>query len=103
MNSENQRLDPAIRTAVYLYFAAGMAFLVGADMDSALRYQAAKTVPALFLLASFLGIFAILALANWDSYRRPISGRKWLFLCALSTLGFIELLLAPASYGGAAA
>ncbi len=96
-------LNPVIRAAVYLYFAAGVALLVSDGMVSALRYQADKRFPASFLLVVFVGIFGLLALASWDTFRRPISGRKWIILCVLSTLGVIELLFAPTRFGGGGA
>jgi hypothetical protein len=94
---------PVIRCAVYLYFAAGMAFLVSDGMVSALRYQADKRFPASFLLVVFVGIFALLAFASWDTFQRPISRRKWILLCLVSSLGILDLLFAPTSLGGAGA
>ena len=88
------RLNSVIRTAVYLYFAAGTTLLVSDGMVSALRYQADKRFSASFLLTVFVAIFGILALANWDTFRRPINARKWMILCVLSSLGIIELLFA---------
>src|SRR6266511_6286539 len=43
-------LNSVIRSAVYLYFAAGMALLVSDGMVSVLRYQVDKRFPASFLL-----------------------------------------------------
>ena len=94
-----QWVNPLIRCAVYLYFAAGMAFLVSDGMVSALRYQADKRFPASFLLFVFVGIFGLLALASWETFQRPISRRKWILLCLLSSLGILELLFAPTSFG----
>ncbi len=95
-----QWVNPLIRISVYLYFAAGMALLVSDGMVSALRYQADKRLPASFLLVVFGGIFGLLALASWYSFRRSINRRKWIILCILSSLGILELLFAPTSYGG---
>lgn len=95
-----QWADPLIRCLVYLYFAAGMALLVSDGMASALRYRADKMLPASFLLVVFVGIFGLLALASWDTFRRPISRRKWMLLCILSSLGILELIFAPTFYGG---
>lgn len=95
-----QWVNPLIRCSVYLYFAAGMALLVSDGMVSALRYQADKRFPASFLLVVFGGIFGLLAFASWDTFGRPISRRKWVFLCILSSLGILELLFAPTRYGG---
>ena len=95
-----QWVNPLVRTSVYLYFAAGMALLVSGGMASALRYQADKRVPATLLLIVFVGIFGLLALACWDTFRRPISCRTWILLCILSSLGILELIFAPTSYGG---
>lgn len=92
-------VNPLVRSVVYLYFAAGMALLVSGGMVSALRYQADKKFPALFLLVVFVGIFGLLALASWDTFRHPISRRKWILLCLLSSLGIVELLFAPTSFG----
>jgi hypothetical protein len=92
-------VNPVIRGAVYLYFAAGMALLVSGGMVSALRYLPDKRVPASFLLFVFIGIFAVMAFANWDSFGRPISRRKWIFLCLFATLGVLELIFAPTSFG----
>jgi hypothetical protein len=93
-------VNPALRLGVYLYFAAGMALLVSDGMVSALRYQANKSFPASFLLVVFVGIFGILAFANWETFGRPIGRRKWIILCLLSSLGILELLFAPTRYGG---
>ena len=76
-------VTPLIRFSVYLYFAAGMALLASGWMVSALRYQADKRFPAIFLLAVFGGIFGMLSFASWDTFRRPISRRKWILLCIL--------------------
>ena len=95
--------NSVIRTAVYLYFAAGMALLVSDGMVSAVRYQADKRFPASFLLVVFPGIFGLLALANWDTFRRPLNARKWIILCVLSSVGIIELLFAPTQYGASGA
>ena len=92
-------VNPLIRFSVYLYFAAGMAPLVTGGMASALRHQAEKRVPATLLLIVFVGIFGLLAFANWDTFQRPISHRKWIFLCILSSLGILILLFAPLFYG----
>ena len=89
-----------IRSLAYLYFAAGMALLVFGGMPSALRYQADKTLPATLLLITGLGIFGLLAFGNWGKFGRPISRRKWILLCVLSSLGFVVLIFAPTSYGG---
>ena len=94
-----QWVNPLIRCSVYLYFAAGMALLVSGGMVSALRYQADKSFPATFLFVVFAGIFGLLAFASWDTFRRPISRRKWIFLCILSSVGILVLLFAPTSYG----
>lgn len=92
-----------IRCAVYLYFAAGMALLVGGGgMVSALRYQADKRFPASFLLFVSVGIFGLLALSNWDTFQRPISRRKWILLCLLSSFGILELFFAPPFFGPSA-
>ncbi len=92
-------VNPVIRCGVYLYFAAGMALLASDGMVSALRYQANKRFPASFLLFVFVCIFGLLALASWDAFQRPISRRKWILLCLLSSLGILELLFAPTSFG----
>jgi hypothetical protein len=68
-------------------------------MVSALRYQADKRFPVSFLLFVFMGIFGLLVLATWDKFQRPISRRKWIVLCILSSLGVGELLFAPSSFG----
>lgn len=93
-------VNPLIRCSVYLYFAAGMALLVSGGMASAIRYQADKRVPTTILLIVFGGIFVMLAFGNWYTFRRPISSRKWILLCLLSSLGLLLLLFAPTSYGG---
>jgi predicted membrane channel-forming protein YqfA (hemolysin III family) len=95
-----QLVNPLIRCSVYLYFASGMAVLVSGGMVSILRYQADKKFAAVFLLVVAVGIFGLLALASWNEFRRPISGRKWIALCMLSSLGIVELLFAPTSNGG---
>ena len=97
---KRQWVNPLIRFSVYLYFAVGMALLVSGGMVSALRYQADKRLPATFLFVVFAGIFGLLAFASWDTFRRPISSRKWILLCILSSLGILVLLFAPTSYGG---
>jgi hypothetical protein len=99
----NRPLNTVIRAAVYLYFAAGMALLVSDGMVSAVRYQADKRTPASFLLVVFVGIFGLLGLANWDTFRRPINAKKWIILCVLSSVGIIELLFAPTQYGASGA
>lgn len=96
-------LDSVVRTAVYLYFAVGMALLVSDGMVSALRYQADKRFPASFLVVVFSGILGLLVFSSWDTLRRPISARKWIILCVLSSLGIIEFLFAPTRYGGGGA
>jgi lysylphosphatidylglycerol synthetase-like protein (DUF2156 family) len=96
-------INPVIRCAFYLYFAAGMALLISDGMVSAVRYQADKRFPASFLSVVFVSIFGLLALASWDTFQRPISRRKWFLLCLLSSLGILELLFAPTHYGGAGA
>jgi hypothetical protein len=96
-------VNPIVRCAVYLYFAAGMALLVSDGMVSALRYQADKRFPASFLLVVFMGIFGLLAFGGWHTFHRPISRRKWILLCLLSSLGILELLFAPTSFGGTGA
>lgn len=95
-----QWVNPLIRYSVYLYFAAGMALLVSGGLVSALRYQPDKNFPVFYLLIVFGGIFGMLSLASWDAFRRPISRRKWIVLCILSSLGILALLLAPTPYGG---
>jgi drug/metabolite transporter (DMT)-like permease len=95
-----QWVNPLIRCSVYLYFAAGIALLVSGGMASAIRYLPDKRVPATILLIVFGGIFFFLAFGNWETFRRPISSRKWIFLCLLSSLGLLLLLFAPTSYGG---
>lgn len=99
----NTWAGPVIRCAVYLYFAGGMALLVSDGMVSALRYQADRRFPASFLLVVFVGIFGVLAFANWDAFRRPLSLRKWIVLCLVASFGIVELLFAPTQYGGAGA
>ena len=94
-----QWVNPLIRCSVYLYFAAGMALLVSGGMASAIRYQADKRVPATILFIVFGGILFFLAFGNWETFRRPISSRKWILLCLLSSLGLLLLLFAPTSYG----
>jgi hypothetical protein len=96
-------VTPVVRLAVYVYFAAGTALLVSDGMVSALRYQASKSFPASFLAVVFIGIFGILAFANWERFGRPIDRRKWILLCLLSSSGFVELLFAPIHYGGTGA
>ena len=91
--------NPLIRLAIYLYFAAGIALLVSGGVPSALRYQADKRMPATFLFIVFGGIFGLLALGTWDGFRRPISRRKWIFLCTISSLGIVLLIFAPTRYG----
>ena len=95
-------VNPLIRGGVYLYYAAGMALLVSDGMVSALRYQADKRFPVSFLIVVCVGIFGLLAFASWDTFRRPISGRKWILLCILSSPGILELLFAPRCGGGGA-
>jgi hypothetical protein len=92
-------LYPVVRAAAYLYFAAGMALLASDSMVSAVRYQSDKRVPATFLFVVFTGIFGLLALASWDTFSRPINPRKWILLCLLSSLGIVELFIAPTQYG----
>lgn len=96
-------VNPVIRTVVYLYFSAGIALLVSDGMASAVRYQADKRFPASFLVVVFVGIFGLLALASWNTFRMPLSRRRWILLCILSSLGLLELLFAPTSYGGSGA
>lgn len=96
-------VNPVIRTVVYLYFSAGMALLVSDGMTSAVRYQADKRFPASFLVAVFVGIFGLLAFGNWNTFRVPLSRRRRVLLCILSTFGLLELLFAPTSYGGSGA
>jgi hypothetical protein len=96
-------LNSVIRAAVYMYFAAGLALLVSDGMVSGVRYQADKRFPASFLLVVFVGIFGLLGLANWDTFQRPINARKWIILCLLSSVGIVELLLAPTRYGATGA
>jgi drug/metabolite transporter (DMT)-like permease len=95
-----QWVNPLIRCSVYLYFAAGMALLVSGGMASAIRYEADKRVAATNLLIAFGIIFVMLAFGNWKTFRRPISRRKWILLCILSSLGLWLLIFAPTSYGG---
>lgn len=92
-------LNPVVRCTAYLYFAAGMALLVSDGMVSALRYQSDKSFPATFLLVLLVAIFGLLVLASWGTFGRPISRRKWILLCLLSSLGIVELLIAPVHYG----
>jgi hypothetical protein len=92
---------PIIRCAVYAYFAAGMALLLSDGAISAVRYNPDKRFAISFLLAVFVGIFGILAFANWDRFRQPISPRRWVLLCLLASLGIVPLILAtPGAYGG---
>ena len=93
---------PVIRCAVYLYYAAGMALLLSDGMVSALRYESDKKLSVSFLLFVFVGIFGLLAFSSWDAFQRPISRRKWILLCLLSSLGILRLIFAPTSYGGTA-
>jgi hypothetical protein len=95
-------VQPLIRVAVYMYFAAGMTLLFGEGMVWAVRQQADKRFAAFFLATEFVGMFAVLALASWNSFQRPISRRKWFILCLLSSLGILELLLGTTSRGGTA-
>jgi hypothetical protein len=88
---------------IYLYFASGMALLANGVMASWLRYGADKRVPATILVISVAGIFGLLAFANWDTFRRPLSARKWIRLCVVATLGIFVLIFAPTSYGGSGA
>ena len=93
-------VNPLVRFSVYVYFAAGMALLFSGGMASALRYGADKRFPAINLLIAFGIIFMMLAFGNWDRFPRPLSVRKWILLCALSSLGLLLLAFAPTSYGG---
>ena len=92
-----------VRCAVYLYFAAGIALIVGDGWVSILRYRADKALAAEFLLVTFAGIFTLLAFANWNSFKQPLSRRKWILLCILASLGILELIFAPTSFGGSGA
>ena len=92
-------VNPAIRSAIYLYVALGMTLLVSDGMVSALRYQAAKTFPASFLVVTFLAILGLLALANWNSFQLPIRWRRWIIFCLVAFIGILQLLFAPTRYG----
>jgi len=96
-------VQPVIRCLIYLYFATGMALLISPGMVSALRYLADKKFPALFLLFTFVGIFGLVAFSNWDKFHRPISRRKWILLCLVSSLGIWELIAAPPFFGAGGA
>lgn len=95
-----QWVNPLVRFSVYLYFAAGMAQLVSTGTASALRYASDKRGPAINLLIAFGIIFMMLAFGNWDRFPRPLSVRKWILLCVLSSLGLLLLAFAPTSFGG---
>ena len=94
-----QWVNPLIRFSVYLYFAAGMAMLFS-PMASGIRDEAVRRVAATNLLIVFGTIFVMLAFGNWDRFRRPVSSRKWILLCILSSLGLWLLLFGPTAYGG---
>jgi hypothetical protein len=98
----SQWVNPLIRGSIYVYFAFGTTLLFNSAMDSALRYGDDKRIPALFLLGQFGGILLVLAVASWNAFQRPVSGRKWILLCLLSSLGILQLLSAPTSNGGGA-
>ena len=98
-----QWVKPLVRFSVYVYFAAGMALLFSGGMASALRYAADKRVAAINLLIMFGIIFVMLAFGNWNSFQRPMSSRKWIVLCIVSSMGLLLLAFAPTSYGGAGA
>jgi hypothetical protein len=76
-----------------------MAVLLSGGMVSALRYAADKRFPASFLLFVFVGIFGLLALSSWNAFQQPVSRRKWILLCLLSSFGILELIFAPTSFG----
>jgi phosphatidylserine synthase len=88
---------------IYVYFASGMALLANGVMASRLRYGTDKRVPATILVISVAGIFGLLAFANWDTFKRPLSARKWILLCVLASLGILVLIFAPTEYGGSGA
>jgi hypothetical protein len=92
-------MNPAIRSAVYLYVAVGMTLLVSDGMVSALRYQADKRFPASFLVFTFLAILGLLAVANWNSFQQPIRWRRWIVFCLVASIGILQLLFAPTRYG----
>src|ERR671925_385630 len=92
--------NPLVRCAVYLYFAAGVALLVGDGWVSILRYRADKALAAEFLVITAVGVFALLGFGNWAHFNKPLNRRKWILLCLLSSLGILELIIAPTSFGG---
>jgi hypothetical protein len=96
-------MHPVIRYGVYIYFAAGMTLLLGDGMVWVVRQQANKAFAAFLLLSIFGGIFAVLALSSWDSFRRPLSVRRWILLCLLASIGIVELLLGTTSRGATGA
>ena len=92
----------AIRSAFYAYFAVGMALLSSASAASIVRFAPNKGFAVGYLTVIALGIFGVLAVANWDVCARPVSARKWIALCSLSTLGFVSTMLLSGIYAGSA-
>lgn len=88
-----------VRSAIYLYFAAGMALLLSPGMAAAVHYQPAKRFPATFLLVSAVGIFGLVTLLSWNTFWLPVNARRWILLCAVSSLGILELIFAPPFFG----
>jgi hypothetical protein len=81
-----------------------MALLLGASAASIVRFapQEQKGFALVFLLVVAAGIFDMLALASWDDYARPLNVRKWTILCALASLGFVNVVLMTRIYAGGA-
>jgi hypothetical protein len=91
-----------IRTAVYLYFAVGIAVFTARQAVAGMLYSGEKTFFALFFLAAILGVFGVLALGNWEHYARPMSARRWVPLLIVATVGIATLLLTSQMFGATA-
>ena len=91
-----------IRFAVYLYFSAGMALLLGANAASIVRFAPEKGFALGYLVVLGAAIFAVLSLSSWDSHARTMDVRKWTILCAIASIGFVaSALLTRISAGSA--
>ncbi len=75
-----------VRLGVYLYFTVGA---VGLLMG--------------WFFAPFVFILALaLVGANWQSFQRPISARRWVPLVAIASIGVARILLGGLPTGGGA-
>jgi hypothetical protein len=83
------------RSAIYLYFSVGASLIAnGLIFTIWLDYGGSdKNFPPVVGAITFFAILLLLVVSSRAAFGRPISLRKWLPLCLVSTLGLLPLVL----------